>query len=101
MTFCFSAADISFSLDMPAFPAHAIPPRQTATPNRIPRPDTVPNTLLANPPSKIGGINVPNAAQYPSTIAIPSDKPRYRIVDPQVSPPRDRKSTRLNSSQLV
>ena len=64
-----------------------MPARQTATPSRITRPETVPTTLVMNTPSKMGGISVPKAAQYPSTIAIPSDIPRYRMVRPNVRPP--------------
>ena len=64
MIACFCSADISRSLDMPALPANAMPAMQTATPNRITCPDAVPQHLgQRTTPSKIGGINVPNAAQ--------------------------------------
>ena len=76
MTACFCSSDISRSLDMPALPAKAMPPMQTATPNRITCPDVVPSTCSTKSPSKMGGMRVPNAAQYPSTIAMPSDMPR-------------------------
>src|SRR6185437_14358334 len=40
-----------------------------------------------NSPRNMGGINVPNAAHRPRTTAIPSDRPRYRMVRPKVRPP--------------
>ena len=83
----FCSVDISRSLDTPAAPANAIPRRQTATPPRMIRPEWVPRTSEANTPRKIGGINVPNAAVYPSATAMPRDIPRYRMVSPKVRPP--------------
>ena len=72
----FCSFDISRSFETPAAPATAIPARQMAMPPRMISPECVLRTWLANSPRKIGGINVPNAAVYPSATAIPSDMPR-------------------------
>ena len=37
---------------------------------------------------KIGGKSVPKAAQYPSATPMPSDMPKYRMVSPNVRPPK-------------
>jgi len=72
----FCSSVISRSLLLPARPAIAIPARQTKTPRRMTCPDVVPRTFDANSPWNIGGMSVPNAAQYPSATPMPSDIPR-------------------------
>src|SRR5271166_940758 len=97
----FWVSDNSLSFDTPAAPARTMPSKQTATPNRIVRPERVPKTSVANCPRKIGGISVPNAAVYPRATAMPSDMPRYRIVNPKVRPPNPQRTPKTYVQKML
>src|SRR5215469_443283 len=52
-------------------------------------------------PLKIGGISVPKAAHSPSATAMPSERPRNRIVKPKVRPPTPQSSPKKNDQNKV
>ena len=98
--FCCSG-DMARSLKIPARPAAAMPSKQTKIPRRMTRPELVPRTCVANTPLKMGGISVPNAAHSPRATAIPRERPRKRMVRPNVSPPIPHSRPKKNAQNNV
>ncbi len=66
----------------PALATTTMPSRVIASPSNVMLPLAVASNLGPKSPWKIGGISVPNTVHSPSTTAMPSDSPRYRIVSP-------------------
>ena len=85
--FFFSSSDTSPSFDMPARPTITMPRKDI----RMPISDVTPApgvTSLPSSPLMAIGTSVPTDDRMPAPRARPSPKPRYRIIMPQVSPPK-------------